>query len=95
MEGLEDGEEEELAAKEEDERGARHGAEADEGFLGRGANDELDLSRASYSAIEEGPCVGRCSIHQADPISGRIADMEEIKAVPLPANRPQLLFLPQ
>ena len=47
MEGLEDGAEEELAAKEEDEGGGRHGAEADEGFLGRGANDELDLSRAS------------------------------------------------
>lgn len=42
MEGLEDGEEEERAAHEEDEGGRRHGAEADERLLRRGANDELD-----------------------------------------------------
>ena len=43
VEGLEDGEEEERAAHEEDEGGRRHGAEADERLLRRGANDELDL----------------------------------------------------
>ena len=44
MEGLEDGEEEQVPAHEEDEGGGGHGAEADEWLLGRGANDELNLS---------------------------------------------------
>ena len=34
---------EKLAAEEEDEQGEWHGAEANEFFLGRGANDELYL----------------------------------------------------
>ena len=39
----EDGEEEKFAAKEEDEGGRSHCAEADPWMIGRGANDELNL----------------------------------------------------
>lgn len=96
MEGLEDGEEEERAAHEEDEGGRRHGAEADERLLRRGANDELDLMNELVShGAEEGSSVGGNAAYQPDPIPSRVTDVEEVKAISLSPKRPQLLLLSQ
>lgn len=77
---LRDGKEEELAAEEMDEGGGWHGAEADEGFLGCDANDELGLNEQDgqpwcRGRIKRERKMGRKLDLPNDPILGQVIDM--------------------